>query len=261
MIGSATGASMDVPLLWVTSDLINWNVEKRLPISAFNVGPLGYQTSIAIGAPKMYYDEDSRQYIITWHSAQNGLSQNGNEEHDKPFWRSLRTFYVLTSDFTTFTSPQRLFYFTGEHTNMPTMDALIRKIDGKYYAFIKDERYSGDIASGYKAIRIAKSDNLTGPYANPGNAVTETRHEGQTLVRNPSNTGWYLWAEHYSQWGYNVWEASTIEGTWTKKEINISDRRHGSMIWIDGDTYNAVVKAYENKKVFNYSVFRMIVTE
>lgn len=192
----------------------------------------------------MYYDRDSDQYIITWHAAKKGLTRNGDEEHDKDYWRSIRTFYILTSDFNTYTEPKRLFSFTGECENMPTMDAIIRKIDGKYYSFIKDERWPEDIAQGYKAIKMTKSDNLIGPYENPSAAITTNWREAQTLVQNPNNNGWYLFVEHYPL-EYDLYEASSIQGPWIHREIKSPNARHGSVIWVDWTTYQAITRAYK----------------
>ncbi|MDR0507785.1 MAG: glycoside hydrolase family 97 catalytic domain-containing protein [Dysgonamonadaceae bacterium] len=232
------------PVLWVTSSLTSWEIEKWLSRNIFDVSEMDYKTDINwYGAPKMYYDEDSKQYIITWHAAHKNFSANGNEEHDKPLWRSMRTFYILTSDFETFTKPQRLFNFTGRYENMATLDVIIRKIDGEYYAFIKDERWQEDINEGYKAIHIAKSSNLTGHYANPGPAVTDAWHEAQTLARNPDDTGWYLFAENYPN-KYDLYESASIEGTWQKKTTNAANIRHGSVIRIDEAVYQSLLNTF-----------------
>ena len=47
------------PVLWVTGNLIGWNIEKYLPEKAFDVSKSGYFTEhIWYNAPKMYYDAD-----------------------------------------------------------------------------------------------------------------------------------------------------------------------------------------------------------
>ncbi len=236
-----------MPLLWATSNLIGWGIEKQLPKSAFDVSESGFFTEdVWYNAPKMFFDEASDQYIITWHPANKQYENPANETESQNMWRSIRTFYILTKDFETFTKPQRLFDFTGEHENMPTMDAIIRKIDGKYYSFIKDERWEGETPEGFKAIRWTKSDNLTGPYQNPSAAVTDTWTEAQTLVANPAGTGWHLYVEHYPL-EYYLYTAQSIEGSWSKREITSPDARHGSMIKIDGETMQAVKQAYKNR--------------
>jgi hypothetical protein len=192
----------------------------------------------------MYYDSDSEKYIITWHAADAGLNMGGSEDNNRNYWRSIRTFFVLTSDFKEFTEPQRLFHFTGIHENMPTMDVIIRKENGKYYAFIKDERWPGDVSEGFKAIRIAKSEKLTGPYSNPSTAITDTWREAQTLVRNLKDNGWFLFVERYP-YEYTLYEAPSLEGPWKNKEIKNFSARHGSVVRIDEQTYRALLKTYQ----------------
>lgn len=235
------------PLLWSTSNLIGWGIEKHLSESIFDVSESGYFTEkVWYNAPKMYYDRDSDQYIITWHPAEAIYDkENLTEEEEKNMWRSIRTFYVLTKDFENFTKPQRLFNFSGEHENMPTMDAIIRKIDGKYYCFIKDERWPEDIGEGGKSIRITVSDNLTGPYCNPSDSVTDTWTEAQTLAMAPDGKGWFLFVEHYPL-EYYLYSAPSIDGKWEKIEIMSPDARHGSVINITGEQMLAIKRAYKN---------------
>ena len=80
------------PLLWTSSDLVVWSIEKELPVSPFILTDNYYTERNWFGAPKLYYDEDSRQYIVTWHAAKKGAK--GDDE-----WRSMRTYYVLTERF------------------------------------------------------------------------------------------------------------------------------------------------------------------
>lgn len=111
----------------------------------------------------MFYDKDSEQYIISWHAC---------NDPDKDDWDSMRTLYVLTKDFETYTEPQKLFNFTGTDENMAIIDAIIRKVNGVYYAIMKDERDPAVAPETGKTVRIATSSNLTGPYTNPGAPVT-----------------------------------------------------------------------------------------
>ena len=242
MIGIESGTQQ--PLLWATKSMITWGVEQTIPKEIFDTSDAGYKVDGYYGAPKMYYDIDSGQYIITWHAADIHLSMSSDEEVNKLYWKSIRTFYVLTSDFKEFTKPQRLFQFTGFHENMPTMDVIIRKENGKYYAFIKDERWPEDAGEDYKAIHIAKSDNLTGPYENPGQAITDHWREAQTLVRNPNDDGWYLYVELYP-YEYTLYEATDFESRWKAKEISPFYARHGSVVRVDESTYRAILKAYQ----------------
>ena len=242
MIGVEAGSWE--PLLWVTENFVEWKVEKRLPPSVFDVSESGFYTErIWYNAPKMFFDEDSGQYIITWHPANLKYENPSTEKESRDMWRSIRTFYVLTKDFESFTKPERLFRFAGEFENMPTMDAIIRKSGGKYYAFIKDERWPEDIQHGFKAVRWTKSDNLIGPWQNPSGPVTDAWTEAQTLVRAPDGKGWNLYVEFYPH-KYGLYAAPQIEGPWRRVEMKSPDARHGSVVEIDAKTMRALREAY-----------------
>ena len=239
MIGIERGTLQ--PLLWATSDLITWGVEKQIPKSVFNTDEAGYSPGGAYGAPKMYYDWDSGQYIITWHAYETRYSPRNTD--NQTHWESMRTFYVLTSDFNSFSKPQRLFNFTGTYSSMATLDVIIRKENGKYYAFIKDERWP--CIEGYKAIHIARSDNLTGPYENPGDAITAPWREAPTVVRNPQDNGWFLYVENYLSFEYVLYEAANFEDTWKAQGTITYPARHGSIIRVNESTYQELLRAYK----------------
>jgi len=235
MIG--VDATTAKPVLWRSNNLIGWAIEKELPDTAFDLSAQGYFTeTLWYGAPKMYYDEPSDQYLITWHAASTAYPTGDD------MWRSMRTFYMLTSDFETFSAPQRLFHFTGTDENMATIDAIIRQIDGTYYAIMKDERWPTDIATG-KTVRVAQSASLTTGYSNPGPSITPAWHEAPTLVHQPNSSSWFLYAEQYPN-NYALFAANSISGPWVQQTYDAPAIRHGSVIWVDEATYQAVYTAY-----------------
>ena len=116
----------------------SWSIEKELPVTPFVLTDNYNTGGNRFGAPKLYYDEDPKQYIVTWYAAKKGVK--GNDE-----WKSMRTYYVLTEDFSSFSSPKRLFDFPSKaDSEMATIDVIIRKIGKNYYAVIKDERWPED---------------------------------------------------------------------------------------------------------------------
>lgn len=240
MIG--VDSSTRSPILWSSSDLVTWN-GKRLLKSIFNkiTELYGYINEEAYyGAPKIFYDESSEQYIITWHAGKTG-DDSDNEE-----WKSKRTFYILTKDFVNFSDPQFLFNFTGSDENMATIDVIIRKIEGTYCAVIKDERWSDDAPETAKTIRIAKSDFLTGPYTNPGSSITpvSVQHEAPILVPTVDDNGFFLYAERYP-YQYDMYEASSIDGPWTERYFCGPKARHGCIVRINETLYQGILKAYK----------------
>lgn len=226
--------------LYSTPDLVTWR-RKDLDRSVFDVSHLGLQNEgSSVGAPKMFYDEDSKQYIITWHAFSPGLSGNA-------LWESMRTCYILTSDFETFTPAQRLFNFTGDDEDMATIDTIIKKEGDTYYAIIKDERWPEKCATG-KTIRIATSANLTGPYSNPGPPITPAWREAPTLVKSMDDKNWFLYVEDYRNSQYNLFKASSLTGSmWSQVEFTPPVARHGCIIRVSEKLYEGIVKAYTVK--------------
>ena len=201
--------------LWVSSDLVDWQEEMRLDKKVFD----GSQTSGYLdnsswyGAPKMFFDADSRQYLISWHAHRADIPREKFAE----YWCSMRTFYVLTKDLKSFTAPKRLFDY-----DMGTIDVIIRKENGFYYAFLKDECEATAQWPTGKSIRVAVSRHLTGTYSYPGPMISPSYHEAPTVIEKPDGSGWYMYYEMYTGQRYSASEAPTMAGPW----FNVSQLRY-----------------------------------
>ena len=116
IVGNKNDAAPGINI-WVSDDLINWKHHtdftpdlKKTP---------GYENALPrIGAPKLYYDASTAQYILTWHTPH----EWGNDKDPERYWASQRTLYVTSKDLVTFSeTPHRLFkwdiatidHFTG----------------------------------------------------------------------------------------------------------------------------------------------------
>lgn len=242
LIGTSSGSLPHFPIVWWSEDLITWK-HKDLPTSIMNL-PEGYENDTnSFGAMKIFYDAASEQFMITWHAEESGLSGNAR-------WESMRTFYILTKDFVTFTPAARLFAFTGADENMAQIDASIHFYDGKYYAVIKDERWPEHASTG-KTVRIAQSSSLTGPWTNPGGSVTPSWREAPTLVKSPDGAYWYMYVEDYTVHKYELYRSSSItnESVWEKvSEMTPppgNNCRHGCIIRVDDTIYCKLRDTYD----------------
>jgi hypothetical protein len=238
MMGVSTTGTLRYPILWYSTDLVTWK-HKDLSRSIFDVSAFGYSNEdVSIGAPKIFYDSDSQQYMVTWHAYKTGTNDN-------PRWESMRTYYILTKDWNTFTPVKRLFNFSGIDSNMATIDVVIVKDHGTYYAIIKDERWPETISTG-KTIRIATSTSLTGPYTNPGESITPAWHEAPFVVQKMDGSGWYLYTEKYTEAKYDLYEAPTLSSaTWTAVTMSPPPGgRHGCVVQIPDNIYQGILKAY-----------------
>ena len=95
---------------------------------------------------------------------------------------------------------------------MATIDTIIRKEGGSYYAIVKDERYPTLEWSTGKTIRICRSPNLLGPYSEPGPPISPNFREAPTLIPSPNGRAWYLYYEQYPGVAYGLPVATRLQG-------------------------------------------------
>ncbi len=235
---------------WVSADLIQWTHYSDQSPDVTKTPNYPHPLR-RIGAPKLFYDRPSSQYLLTWHTP----SLEGTREDPERYWASQRTLYVTSRDLKTFSDPpQRLFPW-----EMGTIDVIIRPEDNQYYAIIKDERYpSLDWVTG-KTIRICSAPGLLGPYSEPGPPVSPNFREAPTLIPSPDGKVHYLYYEQYAGTSYGLSVASTLKGPWYQisgysgvPEWNKYEMpagiRHGSIIPITRKQYDAIVDAYGRQK-------------
>ncbi|MBD5331345.1 MAG: glycoside hydrolase family 43 protein [Bacteroides sp.] len=235
--------------LWESLDLIDWTITP-LDTDIFDQSSkLGYFAVPDYGAPKIFYDAISEQYIITWHACR---TPNNND------WASMKTLYILTSDFKHFTEAAFLHNFSGKDADICTIDNIIRYIDGCYYSILKDEREPIFAPDTGKTIRISKSQNLTGPYNELSAPITPVGDllEAPILIELPEQSGYALYAESFAgpRFGYHMFVADNIEGHFIEHQFcppNTRDgsnrplARHGCIVRIHEDTYMGLIRKYQ----------------
>ena len=234
------------PVLYTSYDLIHWEA-REFSRDVFDlVSTMGYENErIYLGAPKIFYDEASRQFMITWHAFEKGLTGNA-------MWESMRTFYVLTSDWQTFTDPKRLFAFTDTDANMATIDAIMYKENGTYYCLLKDERWP-EHTSSPKSIRVTTSKNLTGPFSNPSAPICNPWQEAPCAVKKIDGSGWLVYSDVYSkdyveQYGnqpYACYDTTNLTQKGVSQTVNMPKGcQHGDVITISESEYQALLKDF-----------------
>ena len=245
LVGNRNDAAPDINF-WVSDDLIRWTKHsdyvpdlKRVP---------DYPKALPrIGAPKLFFDEASAQYLLTWHTTHD----LGKTDLPEPYWAGQRTLYALSKDLKIFSDPPRKLFAW----DMATIDVIIRRDGDRYYAILKDERYSAlDWPTG-KTIRICGAPNLLGPYSEPGPPISPGFREAPTLIPSPDGTAWYLYYEQYPGVGYGLSVAATLNGPWFQvaggmhygdwdKYTLPPKVRHGSMLPISRQRHDALVAAF-----------------
>ncbi len=238
LAGNTSDSSLNINI-WVSSDLISWEKYGTYTPDLKST-PDYFMALQRIGAPKIYFDGDSQQYVLTWHTP--------HKEGGEIYWASQRTLYVLSKDLKTFSAhPTRLFDW-----DMGTIDVFIRKIDGNYYAVIKDETYPTLYWTTGKTIRISKSPSLLGPYSEPSASISPNFREAPMLIPSPDGKIWYMYYEQYPGVSYGLSIADNMNGPWFQAsgytffsdwdKYSLPDSvRHGCMITISDDEYTNLV--------------------
>lgn len=245
LVGNAGDSSTDINI-WVSDDLITWEKFSTLTPDLKSTPDYSYALP-RIGAPKLFFDDSTGQYILTWHTPHN----EGTKEDPERYWASQRTLYVLSKDLKTFSDhPTRLFDW-----DMGTIDVTIRKIGNQYFAVVKDETYPTLYWVTGKTIRIAKSPSLLGPYSEPSASVSPNFREAPMLIPSPDGKIWYMYYEQYPGVSYGLSIADNINGPWYQASgytfFSDWDKysfppsvRHGCMITISKDEYNRLVEKF-----------------
>jgi len=236
--------------IWVSTDLIAW--KKHSTYTPNLKSTPGYAEAMQrIGAPKLYYDESSGKFIMTWHTPH----LEGTKDDGERYWASQRTLYVLSKDLKTFEgTPKKLFDWS-----FGTIDVSIRKVNDSYYAILKDESYPTLYWTTGKTVRIAKAASLTGPYSLPAEPISPNFREAPTLIPSPDNKAWYMYYEQYPGVSYGLSMADNLNGPWYQasgytfysnwdKYSLPKDVRHGCMITLSQSEYDALVKKFGIEK-------------
>lgn len=245
MIGNGGDLGPEIHI-WSSRDLIQWQrFSKFMP--DLKSTPGYSQAMQSIGAPKIYFDEPSKQFVILWHTPH----AKPTKEDAERYWTSQRTLYVTSKDLKEFSAPpKRLFAW-----EMGTIDVFLRQAEGRYWAIIKDERYPTlDWVTG-KTVRIASSDSLLGPYKDLSAPISPNFREAPTLIPSPNGEVWYLYYEQYPGLSYGVSVADKLSGPWYQLSGYTFHRkwdkyslppkvRHGAMITISRKQYDALVQRF-----------------
>ncbi|MCO6048032.1 glycoside hydrolase family 43 protein [Aeoliella sp. ICT_H6.2] len=244
LVGNRSDAAETIHF-WVSDDLIHWEKHSDFTPDIHSI-PDYPEALQRIGAPKLFYDSASRQYVLTWHTPHVVAPQDDPEA----YWASQRTIYVTSADLKQFSAPAKLFDW-----NFATIDVVLQRDGDAYYAILKDETYPTlDWVTG-KTIRIAKSANLLGPYAEPGPPLSPNFREAPNLIPSPNGTCWYLYYEQYPGVSYGLSVSDSLDGKWfhISGNTNFADWdkyrmpakvRHGCMLVISKQQYDALCDSF-----------------
>lgn len=199
-----------------SKDLISWSAQQFIPVMSKEDGARN------TWAPEITYDPISKTYMIYWATTIiNKFPETASKADDG---YNHRMYYVTTKDFKTY-SETKLLYDPGFNV----IDATIVKDKGRFVMFLKDETRE----PAQKNLKIAFSDQLTGPYTAASAPITGNYWaEGPTALRK--NGEWLLYFDKYRDHKYGAIRSSDLQN-WTDVSEQISvpkGLRHGTILQI-----------------------------
>lgn len=245
IVGNQSDAATAIDL-WSSRDLITWSRFGSYTPDLKSTP--GYANALQrIGAPKLFFDKASAQFVLTWHTPH----LEGTEEDGERYWASQRTLYVTSKDLKTFSAPPRRLL----DWEMGTIDVFLRHEEGKYWAILKDETYPTLQWVTGKTIRIASSDSLLGPYKDLSPPISPNFREAPMLIPSPNGKAWYLYYEQYPGVSYGLSVSEKLGGPWYQvsgytfhddwDKYGLPPKvRHGTMITLSRAQYDALVKKF-----------------
>lgn len=215
-------------IYWRSRDLVHWSDETL--IDMYSILP-NVDDIQRFWAPQVIWDEKEQKYLVYFALASWTVTQNVTS-----------MYYCYADDlldYNTYTDPQ-LLYASDDGGLTLDGDIIFDSSSGTYYLYFKDEEE--------QRIYYATSKNLTGPYTNTTLAInSDVGLEGcNSYFINGTDT-LVMMADAYGN-GYYVLNQSTDFRQFysvprNKYSINFSPR-HGSVISISDQQYNALVSAY-----------------
>lgn len=206
-----------------STDLVHWFDEAIIPIA--NKYP-NMQGADRAWAPQAIYDPAKQSYMIYFAARVPGIDD-----------RTVM-YYAYSKDLKTLdTAPALLF---APANGNDAIDSDIIFVNGTYYMYYKNETN--------KRIYLAKAENANGPYkeikqVSEGNIGVE----GPNIYRKLGTDEWLMMSDAYGN-GYYVMQSTTdLENFKTVDRSQYSfdfTPRHGYVIPINADQYNALVSAY-----------------
>lgn len=211
--------------VWHSDNLVDWTQISNFDFRTFS----GFENTIRAWAPQIIWDSTSNRWMMY-------LSITV-----EPNWNVM--YYTYTTDFQTFTAPQKFEFSTGVYTGR--IDADIVENNGTYYMYYKDESAA--------AVMLATADSLTGTYTpvkTVSTNLSKNAVEGNAMYQLGNSNTWVMMLDEYSK-GSFAYGTTTDFVNFTKYTGSTSANsaltaRHGSVMQITTEEYNRLKTATFN---------------
>lgn len=211
-------------LVWESTDLVNWSEVRSITVGVDGAG--------CVWAPESIYDEKTKQFFVFWASMVKG---------EKDLEPIQKIYYSYTKDFVTFTDAKP--YIQRENH---VIDTTITYENGVFYRYSKDE--------STKNIRIdSNTDLVEGEFKEIHHPIIDNLQgiEGPIIFKFNDREEWCLLVDQYATMkGYLPLVTNDLDSgefrilNPEEYDMGKSKKRHGSVLKITEDEYNALVETY-----------------
>ncbi len=205
-----------------SKDLVHWSQQKFIPVMEHE------PSTVNVWAPELFYDQDSKQFLIIWASTIPGRFDRGIEEDSN----NHRMYVTTTKDFKAF-APATLFLDPG----FSVIDAvIIRRKPSDYILVLKDNTRPN------RNIKVAYADRAQGPYQNVSTAFTGSFTEGPSVLHKGDS--WLIYYDAYRKGTYDAMRTKDFRNfTDISREVLIpKGHKHGTIVEVDQKILEQLLK-------------------
>lgn len=217
-----------------SKDLVHWSAQRALPVMAHE------PAAINCWAPEIVWDAKRGEFLIFWASTVTNqfleTAAGGDEKYNH------RMYATTTRDFASFT-PAQVFFDPGFNV----IDATILAANAKFHLIVKDETRHPP----KKHLRIASSDDLTGPYGNLSAPFTRDWVEGPTALKVGAD--WLVYFDAYQDHRYEALRSRDLQH-WEDVTARISlprGTRHGTALVVPANVIQNLLAARSGARAAN----------
>lgn len=206
-------------------DLVQWSAQHTIPVM------INEPTTVNVWAPELFYDEDTKQYIIIWASCIPGRFERGLEEDSN----NHRMYVTTTNDFKTFT-PTKLFLDPG----FSVIDAVIVKRKSHDYVLVLKDNTRPE-----RDIKVAFSQSPMGPWNNVSKPFTGNFTEGPSVVKVDKD--WLIYYDAYRSKTYNAsLTRDFVQFDSINNKVNLpAGHKHGTIVPVDRKTVKRLLREFK----------------
>ena len=230
--GDARNGRPPVCLHATSRDLIKWDTVESLPLMDGVTAPDGRKAR-NIWAPEWFFDAKAGEFLVFWSSS-----------FEDAGWKDSRLWFCRTKDWKSFTSAKVLF-----DPGYSVIDGTLRETGDTYYLFHKEEEF-GERTGERRAIRLATSKNIEGPYEihqGPldGGQIVPTITEGCSVMPDPRGSGWLLLYDYCMANRFGASSSPDLKDWKVVEDVKFPpDARHGSAFKLKVDEAERLRKQF-----------------